>query len=265
MYRTDLDRLITRIMSQPLWHETDSRGNKVLNTTPIVFTSPKPPFSLFRRISHKIAQSELHWMLTGSGCGDTREAQVTEEVADIWSPWAGDMGPMYGVQWRKWLGQKGLIDQVKEVKDLLINDPRTRRAVISNWAVHEVRDMKLPPCPMTYTFNTYGGLLNLSVSARSTDIICGLPYDLLHGYMFMTLMANSVGYTPGILSFFSASPHIYEEHRDLFTRWARFHPLVWSVEPTLNLKSGTTIENFTGKEFTAYYNTAPVRHAQVVV
>lgn len=265
MYKTDLDRLITRIQLQPLWPDEDSRGNPVLNTKPIVFTSSKPPFSLFRRISTNIAQSELHWMLTGSGCGNGREAHVTDEVEKIWSPWDGDMGPMYGVQWRKWLGHKNLIDQVQNTIDLLRRDPKTRRAVISNWSVHEVDKMKLPPCPITYTFNTYGGRLNLSVSARSTDIICGLPYDLMHGYMFMWLMAKSVYMPRGDLTFFSASPHIYEAHSDLFRRWANFHPINQSVEPKLFLKSDISIENFTGKEFFDHWNTAPVRHAQVVV
>lgn len=175
------------------------------------------PITTTKKVAWQWALRELSWMLQGrtdlEGLGPARK---------IWEPWAdenGQLGPVYGHQFRKWGG-----DQLRNIANLLNEQPDTRRAVISLWNVDELEDMGLPPCPMVYHFSRRDdNRLDLHVYQRSADLFLGVPFDLVSQGAFLQLMAEHVGAIPSQLTVSYGDAHIYSNHLDqvkeMVRRW----------------------------------------------
>ena len=226
------------------------------------------PLSQTRRVSVDMAQRELHWMLSGSGATQhDRCARITPDVERMWSPWATDeLGPMYGVQWR-YGGPDGAYDAVRDVVARLVANPTTKRAVWAAWQGYEVGSMRIPPCPVVWAFNVVGGRVTLDIFARSTDVVCGLPYDTLEGWMLIHLMTNTLrqhGHevSPGQLRFTTANAHVYCQNLDVWHKMLMPARVEKEVE---FIPAKHSILNFKGKGFTAVDYKAPIYSAKVVV
>lgn len=226
------------------------------------------PLSQTRRVSVDLAQKELYWMLSGSGATQhDRCARITPDVERMWSPWATDeLGPMYGVQWR-YGGPDGAYDAVRDVVGRLVANPTTKRAVWTAWQGYETAGMRIPPCPVVWAFNAVGGRVNLDIFARSTDVVCGLPYDTLEGWMLIHLMVNTLRSSghdvkPGKLRFTTANAHVYCQNLDVW--WEMLQPVRVDREVEF-ISSDKSVFDFEGKGFKAVGYKAPIYSAKVVV
>lgn len=160
---------------------------------------------------------ELLWFLNG----DTNVAYLNENKVSIWDEWAdenGNLGPVYGKQWRSWEGADGVeIDQIKELIDTLRNNPDSRRMIVSAWNVADLPKMKLMPCHCLfqfYTTVTASGKRKLSCQLyqRSADVFLGVPFNIA-SYALLTLMiAQVVGMDPGEFIWTGGDTHLYSNH-----------------------------------------------------
>ena len=170
------------------------------------------PLLTTKKLHLKSIIHELLWFLRGeSNIGYLHEHKVT-----IWDEWAdagGNLGPVYGVQWRRWRGADGAeIDQIKTVIEGLKRDPNSRRHVVSAWNVAELPAMALAPCHVMFQFYVAEGRLSCQMYQRSADIFLGVPFNIA-SYALLTLMVAQVcGYEPGEFVHTLGDAHLYLNH-----------------------------------------------------
>jgi thymidylate synthase len=157
---------------------------------------------------------ELLWFLKG----DTNVKYLTDNKVSIWNEWAdknGDLGPVYGYQWRSWPTADGRhIDQITSLIDTLKKNPDSRRLIVSAWNVGEIEKMALPPCHTMFQFYVADGRLSCQLYQRSADIFLGVPFNIA-SYALLTLMiAQVVGLKPGDFVHTFGDAHIYLNHVD---------------------------------------------------
>jgi thymidylate synthase len=157
---------------------------------------------------------ELLWFLAG----DTNVAYLKEHKVSIWDEWAdeaGDLGPIYGRQWRSWpAAGGGSIDQIAAVVEGLQRDPDSRRHVVSAWNVGELAAMRLPPCHVLFQFYVARGRLSCQLYQRSADVFLGVPFNIA-SYALLTLMTAQVtGLEPGDFVHTLGDTHLYANHLD---------------------------------------------------
>lgn len=157
---------------------------------------------------------ELLWFLMG----DTNIAYLKEHRVSIWDEWAdmnGDLGPIYGYQWRSWPSPDGKsLDQIAVVLDQLKINPYSRRIVVSAWNPAEIEKMALPPCHCLFQFYVAAGRLSCQLYQRSADIFLGIPFNIA-SYALLTLMIAQVsGLEPGEFIHTFGDAHLYLNHRD---------------------------------------------------
>lgn len=175
------------------------------------------PLITTKRVHFKSIAYELLWFLRGeSNVGWLRENGVT-----IWDEWAdenGELGPVYGVQWRSWPTPDGRhIDQIQQVIDTLRTDPDSRRIIVSAWNVAEIPDMALAPCHAFFQFYVADGKLSCQLYQRSADMFLGVPFNIA-SYALLTLMvAQQVGLEPGEFVWTGGDVHIYDNHVEQVT------------------------------------------------
>ena len=155
---------------------------------------------------------ELLWFLRG----DSNVAWLHEHKVSIWDEWAdeaGELGPVYGVQWRSWPGYDGAhIDQISAVIEQIKTNPDSRRLLVSAWNVALVDQMALPPCHTMFQFYVAEGRLSCQLYQRSADIFLGLPFNIA-SYALLTLMvAQACGLQPGEFVHTLGDAHLYENH-----------------------------------------------------
>ena len=155
---------------------------------------------------------ELLWFIKG----DTNIKYLKENGVSIWDDWAdenGDLGPVYGSQWRAWKTTDGKqIDQLTEVIEQIKNNPDSRRLIVSAWNVGEVSKMKLPPCHAFFQFYVADGKLSCQLYQRSADIFLGVPFNIA-SYAALTMMVAQVcNLTPGTFVHTLGDAHIYNNH-----------------------------------------------------
>jgi thymidylate synthase len=163
----------------------------------------------FRSIIH-----ELLWMVRGQ----TNVSYLHENGVTIWDEWAdenGDLGPVYGAQWRSWPNPNGgTIDQLTRVIDGIRRSPYSRRHIVSAWNPAEIDDMALPPCHTLFQFFVADGRLSCQLYQRSADIFLGLPYNI-SSYALLTMMVAQVtGLAPGEFVHTLGDAHLYLNHLD---------------------------------------------------
>ncbi len=157
---------------------------------------------------------ELLWFLRG----DTNIAWLKENGVSIWDEWAdenGNLGPVYGHQWRSWPGPDGsTIDQIAQVLKQIRETPDSRRMIVSAWNVADINNMKLPPCHALFQFYVADGKLSCSLYQRSADFFLGVPFNIA-SYALLTLMVAQVsGLQPGEFIWTGGDTHLYSNHMD---------------------------------------------------
>lgn len=155
---------------------------------------------------------ELLWFLNG----DTNIKYLKDNGVSIWDEWAdenGDLGPVYGAQWRSWPTRTGeKIDQVTEVMNQIKNNPDSRRMIVSAWNVGEIRNMKLPPCHALFQFYVADGRLSCQLYQRSADIFLGVPFNIASYALLTLMMAQVCDLRPGEFVHTLGDAHLYLNH-----------------------------------------------------
>ena len=174
--------------------------------------SEKFPLLTTKKVHLKSVIHELLWFLKGS----TNIGYLKENGVSIWDEWAdenGDLGPVYGSQWRSWQTSDGrTIDQISNLIENIKNNPDSRRLIVSAWNVGEVDKMKLPPCHCFFQFYVANDKLSCQLYQRSADIFLGVPFNIA-SYALLTLMiAQVTNLAPGEFVHTLGDAHIYSNH-----------------------------------------------------
>ena len=157
---------------------------------------------------------ELLWFLRG----DTNIAWLKENKVSIWDEWAdenGDLGPVYGKQWRDWVGPDGShIDQIAALIDMINNTPGSRRQIVSAWNPADVPKMALPPCHLLFQTYVANGKLSLQLYQRSCDVFLGVPFNIASYALLTHILAQQCGLEPGDFVWTGGDCHLYSNHLD---------------------------------------------------
>jgi thymidylate synthase len=157
---------------------------------------------------------ELLWFLKG----DTNVKYLQDNGVRIWNEWAdeqGDLGPVYGKQWRKWEANDGrIIDQIKGAIDQIKNNPNSRRIIVSAWNVGELDDMALMPCHAFFQFHVADEKLNCQLYQRSADVFLGVPFNIASYALLTHMMAQVCDLKPGTFVHTLGDAHLYNNHLD---------------------------------------------------
>ena len=172
------------------------------------------PLLTTKKLHTKSIIHELLWFLQG----DTNIRYLKDNGVSIWDDWAdanGDLGPVYGKQWRRWqTTEGGEIDQIALLIDGLRNNPDSRRHIVSAWNPADVPKMKLPPCHALFQFYVAGDRLSCQLYQRSADIFLGVPFNIASYALLTMTIAQVCGYRPGDFVHTLGDAHLYTNHLD---------------------------------------------------
>jgi len=170
------------------------------------------PMVTTKKLHLKSIIHELLWFLQGSG----NISYLKEHNVKIWDAWAseeGELGPVYGVQWRSWTGSDGRVhDQIKSVIEQIKTNPDSRRLIVNAWNVGELDKMALPPCHMFFQFYVADGKLSCQLYQRSADIFLGVPFNIASYALLTMMIAQVCNLTPGEFVHTIGDAHIYSNH-----------------------------------------------------
>ena len=172
------------------------------------------PLLTTKKLHLKSIIYELLWFLKG----DTNVHYLQKNGVRIWNEWAdehGDLGPVYGHQWRSWPDyQGGTIDQIQQVLDLIRHHPDSRRMIVTAWNPAEVEQMALPPCHCLFQFYVAEGRLSLQLYQRSADTFLGVPFNIASYALLLQMMAQACGLQAGDFIHTTGDTHLYLNHLD---------------------------------------------------
>ncbi|HUF09311.1 MAG TPA: thymidylate synthase [Rhodothermales bacterium] len=172
------------------------------------------PLVTTKRLHIRSIVHELLWFLQG----DTNVRYLNENGVTIWNEWAdesGDLGPIYGKQWRSWEGKDGsTYDQMGDALRLIRTKPDSRRIIVSAWKVDELVEMALPPCHLLFQFYVAGGRLSCQLYQRSADMFLGVPFNIASYAILLHMMAQQTNLEPGEFIWTGGDCHIYDNHMD---------------------------------------------------
>ena len=191
---------------------------------------------------------ELLWFLSG----DTNIEYLKENKVRIWNEWAdenGDLGPVYGKQWRFWESNDGrVIDQIEGAIELIKNNPQSRRIIVSAWNVGELDEMALMPCHAFFQFYVNEGRLSCNLYQRSADAFLGVPFNISSYSLLTCMIAQVCGLEPGEFVWTGGDCHLYLNHIEQAKMQIESEPLAL---PTLRLDPAiTSIDEFTYEHIT---------------
>lgn len=170
------------------------------------------PLLTTKKLHMKSIIYELLWFLKG----DTNVRYLQEHGIRIWNEWAdenGDLGPVYGHQWRSWPDYDGgVIDQIEYVQNQIRTNPNSRRMIVSAWNVAEVNKMALPPCHTLFQFYVVNGKLSLQLYQRSADTFLGVPFNIASYALLCMMIAQVTGLEPGEFIHTTGDTHLYLNH-----------------------------------------------------
>ena len=170
------------------------------------------PLLTTKKLHVKAIIHELLWFLSGS----TNIRYLKENGVGIWDEWAdesGELGPVYGKQWRSWAAPDGrAIDQIAQLLHGLKADPFSRRHIVSAWNPAEVDDMALPPCHCLFQFHVAEGRLSCQLYQRSADVFLGVPFNIASYALLTQMVAQVTGYAPGEFIHSFGDTHLYSNH-----------------------------------------------------
>lgn len=170
------------------------------------------PLLTTKKLHLKSIIYELLWFLRG----DTNVRWLQDHGVRIWNEWAdenGDLGPVYGHQWRSWPDYRGgTIDQIAQVEEMIKRNPNSRRMLVTAWNPAEVEDMALPPCHCLFQFYVADGRLSLQLYQRSADTFLGVPFNIASYALLLQMMAQVTGLQPGEFVHTTGDAHLYLNH-----------------------------------------------------
>lgn len=170
------------------------------------------PLITTKKIHFKSVVHELLWFLSG----DTNIKYLKDNNIRIWDEWAdenGELGPVYGQQWRAWQGANGeTIDQIQNLIENLKTNPYSRRHIVSAWNVAQIENMKLPPCHCLFQFFVQDGYLSCQLYQRSADVFLGVPFNIASYALLVHLVAAQVGLKAGEFIWTGGDVHLYQNH-----------------------------------------------------
>ncbi|WP_156138865.1 thymidylate synthase [Microbacterium mangrovi] len=172
------------------------------------------PLITTKRVHFKSIAYELLWFLRG----ESNVAWLRENGVTIWDEWAdaaGELGPVYGVQWRSWpTPDGGQIDQISDVIAQIRQNPDSRRLIVSAWNPADIPDMALAPCHALFQFYVADGKLSCQLYQRSADLFLGVPFNIASYALLTMMIAQQTGLEPGDFVWTGGDCHIYDNHRD---------------------------------------------------
>ena len=196
------------------------------------------PLLTTKKLHLKSIIYELLWFLRG----DTNVHYLQEHGVRIWNEWAdgnGELGPVYGHQWRSWPDYNGgTIDQIQNVVDMIKTHPDSRRMMVTAWNPAEVEQMALPPCHCLFQFYVADGRLSLQLYQRSADTFLGVPFNIASYALLLQMMAQVTGLQPGEFIHTTGDTHLYLNHLDQ----ARLQ-LTRTPRPLPTMKINTDVKN----------------------
>ncbi len=207
---------------------------------------------------------ELLWFISG----DTNVKYLQENKVRIWNEWAdenGDLGPVYGKQWRKWEANDGrIIDQLQNAIEMIKTNPGSRRIIVSAWNVGELDDMALMPCHAFFQFYVANGELSLQLYQRSADVFLGVPFNISSYSLLCCMIAQITGLKPGDFVHTIGDAHLYLNHLEQAREQVSRTPLEW---PILHLNPAcNNIDDFDFEDITIEdYNHHPHIKAPISV
>ena len=221
-----------------------------------------------KKLAFKAVKSELLWILEGSGDdnrlkelnGSEKTIWTANAEADYWTPKAafpGDLGRVYGVQWRKWLKPDGTtVDQIADVIEMIKKDPNSRRLIVTAWNPGELDQMALPPCHMFFQFFVANGKLSLLMHQRSCDMFLGVPFNIASYSLLLHMVAQATGLEADEFVHSLGDAHIYKNHFDAvneqLTRAPLPFPTLWLNPEVKDIDSFTMddikLENYQSHE-----------------
>ena len=192
------------------------------------------PLITTKRVHFKSIALELLWFLRG----DSNVRWLQERGVTIWDEWAdadGELGPVYGVQWRSWpTPDGGTIDQIQHVIDEIRRNPDSRRLIVSAWNPADIPDMALAPCHALFQFSVADGRLSCQLYQRSADMFLGVPFNIASYALLTHLVADQTGLEVGDFIWTGGDCHIYDNHVEQVTEQLTREPLPL---PTLRLRT----------------------------
>lgn len=171
------------------------------------------PLVTTKKVHLKSIIHELLWFLAG----DTNIGYLKENGVRIWDEWAdenGDLGPVYGKQWRAFAAERGSVDQVAELVENIKNTPDSRRLLVSAWNPGEIAQMALPPCHTMWQVRVAGGKMHLQLYQRSADMFLGVPFNIASYALLLQMLAHVTGYEAGDFVHTLGDAHIYSNHME---------------------------------------------------
>ncbi len=172
------------------------------------------PMVTTKKLHLKSIVYELLWFLKG----DTNVKYLQDNGVRIWNEWAdenGDLGPVYGKQWRQWEAKDGrIIDQVESAIEMIKSNPNSRRIIVSAWNVGELAEMALMPCHAFFQFHVANGKLNCQLYQRSADVFLGVPFNIASYALLTHMMAQVCDLQPGVFVHTIGDAHLYNNHLD---------------------------------------------------
>ena len=222
------------------------------------------PLLTTKKLQLKSIIHELLWFLNG----DTNVRYLQENGVRIWNEWAdenGNLGHVYGYQWRSWPDfDGGSIDQIAQAQDMIRHNPDSRRIIVSAWNVADIPNMQLPPCHALFQFYVADGKLSLQLYQRSADCFLGVPFNIASYALLLLMMAQTTGLKPGEFIHTLGDAHLYLNHIDQarlqLSREPRQLPKM-IINPDVKDIFGFKYEDFTLED----YNPHPHIKAEVSV
>lgn len=221
------------------------------------------PLITTKKVAFKSVVGELLWFLRG----DSNIAYLHENNVTIWDEWAdenGDLGPVYGVQWRSWPTPDGRhIDQIAQAIETLKNNPDSRRNIVSAWNVAEIDNMALPPCHLLFQLYVADGKLSCQLYQRSADMFLGVPFNIASYSLLTHMLAQQTGLEVGEFIWTGGDCHIYDNHRDQVALQLSRDPRPY---PQLKLNKADSIDSYNFSDVVIEgYDPHPTIRAEVAV
>ena len=206
------------------------------------------PLVTTKKLHTKSIIHELLWFLQG----DTNIGYLNDNGVSIWNDWAdenGDLGPVYGAQWRSWdRGDGTTVDQIAHVIDQIKTNPDSRRLIVSAWNVPQIETMALPPCHCLFQFYVADGKLSCQLYQRSADIFLGVPFNIASYALLTLMMAQATGLRPGEFVHTLGDAHLYSNHieqADAQLERVAYPLPIMTLNPEVTDIFGFTYDDFT--------------------
>jgi thymidylate synthase len=221
------------------------------------------PLLTTKKLHLKSIIHELLWFLQGS----TNVKYLQDNGVRIWNEWAdenGELGPVYGHQWRSWPAADGRkVDQIAQLVDQIRNNPSSRRLIVSAWNVGELDKMALPPCHLLFQFYVANGELSCKLTQRSADAFLGVPFNIASYSLLTCMVAKEVGLKPGDFVWSGGDCHIYSNHIEQVKEQLSRQPL---APPTMEIMGNNGLLNHQFEDFVFHnYNAHPTIKAPIAV